>query len=46
MALGLYFDEEALQDFDLDVVHSNSLATEVEQDSLMGLAIKTKVINT
>lgn len=30
IALGLYFDEEALQDFDLDVVHTSSLETEVE----------------
>jgi hypothetical protein len=30
MALGLYYDEEALQDFDLDVVHTKSLDTEVE----------------
>ena len=37
MALGLHFDEEALQDFDLDVVH-NSDEISLHQDSLMGIA--------
>lgn len=39
---GMYYDPEALQDFDLDVVHSGEATPEVEQDSLLGLAIKTK----
>ena len=43
--LGLEVDQEELQDFDLDVVHQASDSLEVQQDSLMGLALKTKVIN-
>lgn len=43
--LGLEVDQEELQDFDLDVVHQASESLEVQQDSLMGLALKTKVIN-
>lgn len=43
--LGLHYDAEALEDFDLDVTHHPENILEVEKDSLMGLAIKKKVIN-
>jgi hypothetical protein len=38
---GLHFDPEALQDFDLDVVHEQ---IEIKDDSLMGIARQTKKV--
>ena len=43
MALGLHYDPEALQDFDLDVTHHS--VTEIKEDSLMGLAVHQKINN-
>jgi hypothetical protein len=45
MALGWHYDEEALQDFDLDVTHHTPVLADDGKDSLMGIAITNKVLN-
>ncbi len=39
MMMGLHYDKEELQDFELDVTHH------IKEDSLMGLGIASKIIN-
>lgn len=39
MMMGLHYDSDELQDFELDVTHH------IKEDSLMGLAVATKIIN-